>query len=246
MKVVFHADFYEVYVSDPAAEPGRMEAIVDEIEGEVEFIDAVEADYEDIARVHTEDHITGVRQQGLYSISALAAGGAVQSAEIGLDEPCFGAIRPPGHHASSDDSWGFCYFNNMAIALESLKSRKLIDTAFVLDFDMHYGDGNVNILESRGYVDILNPSSYNRDQYMAGVESALKNCNVDIIGISAGFDNHLEDWGGVLYTDDYYEMGRMVKEAAARSNGGYFAILEGGYNHKVLGTNAFSLIRGMM
>lgn len=31
MKVVFHEEFYRVYTSDPAAEPGRMEAIVAEI-----------------------------------------------------------------------------------------------------------------------------------------------------------------------------------------------------------------------
>ena len=245
MKVVFHEDFFDVYVSDPAAEPGRMEAIIDEIEGEVEFVDAVEADYEDIIRVHTEDHITGVEQEGLYSVAALAAGGAVQAAEIGLREPCFGIIRPPGHHASAGSAWGFCYFNNMSIALEYLKSKKQINSAFVLDFDMHYGDGNVNILETKDYVKILNPSSYDRDQYMSEVESRLKDCDVDIIGISAGFDNHLEDWGGVLYTEDYYEMGKMVKEAAKRSGGGYFAILEGGYNHKVIGMNALSLIRGM-
>lgn len=245
MKVVFHHDFYDVYVSDPAAEPGRMEAVVEEIEDDVEFIDAKEADIEDIRRVHSEDHITGVRQEGLYAISALAAGGAVQAAEIGLTEPCFGLIRPPGHHASSGSSWGFCYFNNMAIALEHLKAKDLIQTAFILDFDMHYGDGNVNSLENRDYVDILNPSSHDRSIYLHEVEKRLDECRVDIIGISAGFDNHVDDWGGVLLTEDYFEMGRMVKKAAEKSGGGYFAILEGGYNHDVIGKNAYALIQGM-
>ncbi len=245
MKVVFHEDFYDVYVSDPAAEPGRMEAIVDEIDGEVDFVNAKEADIEDIIRVHSEDHVTGVKQEGLYSISALAAGGAVQAAEIGLTEPSFGLIRPPGHHASVGSSWGFCYLNNMSIALEYLKSRNLIDTAFVLDFDMHYGDGNVNILENKGYVKIFNPSSYDRKIYMQEVQRELDLCNVDIIGVSAGFDNHIEDWGGVLLTEDYFEMGVMVKKASERSGGGFFAILEGGYNHDVIGKNALALIKGM-
>ncbi len=245
MKVVFHDDFYDVYVSDPASEPGRMEAIVDEIEGEVDFVTANEADYEDLLRVHSEDHITGVKQEGIYSIAALAAGGAIQSAEIGLTEPCFGLIRPPGHHASSGCSWGFCYFNNMSVALEHLHHKGLIETAFVLDFDMHYGDGNVNILEDKGYVRLLNPYSHDRDVYMQEVQKELSVCNVDIIGISAGFDNHIEDWGGLLLTQDYYDMGQMVKEAALRSGGGYFAILEGGYNHGVIGQNALALIKGM-
>jgi acetoin utilization deacetylase AcuC-like enzyme len=66
-----------------------------------------------------------------------------------------------------------------------------------------------------------------------------------MIGISAGFDYHIDDWGGLLHTDDYYDMGVMVKESARRSGGGCFALLEGGYNHAVLGKNALSLIQGM-
>lgn len=245
MKVVFHEDFYDVYTNDPAAEPGRIEAVVEAIEDYVEFVTARPADDADIARVHTEDHIISVHNEGLFHISSLAAGGAVQAAEIGLSEPCFGLIRPPGHHASAGSSWGFCYFNNMAIALESLYHQGKIETAFVLDFDMHYGDGNVSILEERGYVTLMNPSSYDREIYLDTVSRELKSCRADIIGISAGFDNHVDDWGGVLLTEDYYEMGQMVRTAADSAGGGCFAILEGGYNHNVIGRNALALIEGM-
>lgn len=245
MKVVFSDEFYDVYVSDPAAEPGRMEAVVEAIDGHVEFVQAEEALPDDIYRVHSDDHVISVEKDGLYPIAALAAGGAVQAARIGMDEPCFGLIRPPGHHASEGSCWGFCYFNNMAIAVEHLKHNGMIDSAFVLDFDMHYGDGNVNILGDKKYVDILNPDSRNRDRYLREVEERLNAVTADVFGISAGFDNHVDDWGGVLQTDDYYEMGVMVKAAAKRSGGGYFAILEGGYNHKVIGQNALALIRGM-
>jgi len=69
--------------------------------------------------------------------------------------------------------------------------------------------------------------------------------DADIIGISAGFDNHREDWGGVLSTDNYREMGRMVRNASRNSGGGCFAILEGGYNHGVLGQNVMALIEGL-
>ena len=140
MKVVFHDDFYQVYTSDPASAPGRMEAIVAEIESDVELVMAVPAGEEDIARVHDRDHIDAMRHEGLFEISALAAGGAIQTAMLGLDEPCFGLLRPPGHHASAGSAWGFCYFNNMAIAIEALKAQKKIQTAFVLDIDLHFGD----------------------------------------------------------------------------------------------------------
>jgi len=46
-------------------------------------------------------------------------------------------------------------------------------------------------------------------------------------------------------TEDYFEMGRMVREAARRNRAGSFAILEGGYNPSVLGQNALALINGL-
>ncbi|MCU0614839.1 MAG: histone deacetylase [Desulfobacterales bacterium] len=245
MKVVFHKDFYKVYTSDPASAYGRMEAIVNALDGEVEFITAEPATEEQISAVHHPQHIEYVKNQRLYEISALAAGGAIQAARIGLTEPAFGLIRPPGHHASAQSCWGFCYFNNMSIALETLKNENKISTAYVLDIDLHYGDGNVNILSKKDYVKVYNVEARDRKKYMLEVAIQMDRCNVDIIGISAGFDNHLEDWGGVLSTDDYEEIGRLVRAAADRSGGSCFAILEGGYNHKVLGYNTLALIHGM-
>ncbi len=245
MKVFFHEDFYHVYTHDPAASSGRIEAVVRAIESSVEFVDIEPASEEDIALAHSKGHIESVRAEGLYEISALAAGGAIQAAELGMSEPCFALIRPPGHHASSGSAWGFCYFNNMSIALEALKRDGKIDTAFVLDFDLHFGDGNVNILGEKDWVSIHNPSEGSRKEYLDHIELILSQLQVDIIGISAGFDNHIEDWGGLLTTEDYYTMGAMVKSTAESCKGGCFAILEGGYNHDVLGRNVDALIRGM-
>ena len=39
MKVIFHPRFYEVYTSDPAAAPGRMEPMVKALEKEFEFVE---------------------------------------------------------------------------------------------------------------------------------------------------------------------------------------------------------------
>lgn len=244
-KVVFHEDFYQVYTTDPAAEQGRMEAVVDVIGPHVEFIAAEAALEEDLRAVHSDLHVESVKNRGLYPIAALAAGGAVQTATIGLTEPAFGLIRPPGHHASSSSCWGFCYFNNMAVALNKLKRAGRIRTAYVLDIDLHYGDGTVNILGNEAWVSIHNVTAYDRKAYMDEVKEETARCQADIIGISAGFDNHERDWGGTLRTDDYREIGRLVRAAAKRSNGGCFAVLEGGYNHLVLGHNVMALIEGL-
>jgi acetoin utilization deacetylase AcuC-like enzyme len=245
MKVVFHEDFYQVYTSDPAAAAGRMEAVVQVIESQVEFIVAETASESDIAAVHTSSHVGHVRGSGLYAISALAAGGALQAATIGLIEPCFGLIRPPGHHASSGSCWGFCYFNNMAVALEKLKSTDKIQSAYVLDIDLHFGDGTVNILESKDYVTVHNVAAHTQKAYMDEIADEMERCEADIIGISAGFDNHEQDWGGTLSTDDYRHIGRMVRDSARRCGGGCFGILEGGYNHQVLGHDVMALIDGL-
>ena len=66
-----------------------------------------------------------------------------------------------------------------------------------------------------------------------------------MIATSARFDNHEADWGGLLKTEDYTFMGRLMKETAQRNKGGCFGILEGGYNHDVLGKNVLAFINGL-
>ncbi len=245
MKVVYSEDYKQVYSTDPASAAGRIEAIEIALRGKVAYLEPVPASEEDILKVHTPHHIRDVEREGVYDIAALAAGGAILAAQTALAEPCFAVIRPPGHHASAGSAWGFCYFNNMSIALEKLHREGKIKKAFVLDFDLHFGDGNVNILGGKGYVTILNPTASNRNEYLKSVETMLNQTDADMIAVSAGFDNHEQDWGGLLKTEDYKYMGTLVRETAQRNNGGCFGILEGGYNHAVLGKNVLAFIQGL-
>lgn len=245
MNVFFHPDFYEEYTIDPAAESGRMEAIVDELEGEHELVSCSPASEYDLLTSHNHLHLEQVRRLGLFEIAALAAGGAMQAAVAGMKNPSFALIRPPGHHASANSCWGFCYFNNMAVSLHHLRNQGFIESAFVLDFDLHYGDGNVNILGHEPWVEILNPESPDHDDYLDEVQRALSQTDADVIAVSAGFDHHVNDWGGLLYTSDYTTMGKWVREAALRNGGGCYGILEGGYNHNVLGKNVKALLDGL-
>jgi acetoin utilization deacetylase AcuC-like enzyme len=245
MKVYFDEAFYQVYTADPAASAGRMEAIVAALDGTASFEAVRPAAEIDLLRVHGPRHLAYVRDRGLYDIAALAAGGAILAAQTGLCEPAFALIRPPGHHASADSAWGFCYFNNMAVALARLQAEGRIRRALVLDVDLHYGDGNVNILGRQPWATIVNPEAGSAERYLDLVETALATEGIDIIGVSAGFDNHREDWGGLLATEDYETIGRLVRRAAARNRGGCFGVLEGGYNHSVLGGNVRAFLRGM-
>ncbi len=74
-----------------------------------------------------------------------------------------------------------------------------------MDIDLHFGDGTVNILENTGYVTIGNLSGAYQKRYLRKVEEILPD-DADIIGISAGFDNHEADWGGLLSTNNYREI----------------------------------------
>ncbi|MFH0787501.1 MAG: histone deacetylase family protein [Pseudomonadota bacterium] len=245
IKVIYHPDFTQVYTSDPAAESGRLEAIRAVITGQVEEVEATPATREQIALAHSPQHIEQVARRGLFDIAALAAGAAIQAARIGLKEPAFALIRPPGHHASADHSWGFCYFNNMAIALLTLHNENLINQALVLDIDLHFGDGTVNILGNEKWVRIYNPAARSREAFLTTVEQILSAIQVDLVGISAGFDYHRDDWGGLLATEDYSAIGSMVRKASSACGAGCFALLEGGYNHQVLGHNVAALLQGL-
>jgi acetoin utilization deacetylase AcuC-like enzyme len=73
----------------------------------------------------------------------------------------FCAIRPPGHHAGvfgktfkknvcdQEQTNGFCYINNVAVAAAYLKNvyRKQIKKVAIIDFDVHHGNGTQEIVQ---------------------------------------------------------------------------------------------------
>jgi len=248
MKIVYHARYTEIYTSDSAASPGRIEAILRELEGRYNFVEPEVASEEDLRQVHTKYHIESIkRDKHLYEIACLAAGGAIKAAQIAMEgEPSLGLIRPPGHHASPDHCWGFCYFNNIAVALAKLQSENSIDSALILDFDLHFGDGTNNIFAG-SKIEYFQPSGHERQRFVEEIISKFQQeKGYSILAVSAGFDRHVEDWGGQLTTDDYRTIGKLVKEAAERNcQGRRFAVLEGGYNHNVLGRNVKAFLEGL-
>lgn len=57
-------------------------------------------------------------------------------------------IRPPGHHATDQQSMGFCLFNNIALAAQTVLQRQA-GPCLIVDWDVHHGNGTQDIFYNR-------------------------------------------------------------------------------------------------
>ncbi len=252
MKIVHHDIFYQGgYGSsgDGGALEGRMKIIVEELRANrFDFVNAQPANIDDIRKSHSAELIKKAQADpNLYNMALMAAGAAIRASEIAMGQtPSFACIRPPGHHAGPTNNWGFCTFNNMAIAIRRLLDLGQIKKAFILDIDEHVGDGTMKILGGRDDCIIYNPIGNSRETLLADIEKYLKALPpVDIIGICAGFDTYHLDVGKKLHTRDYYTIAWNIKLLCRRMrHNKRFAILEGGYYLPDLGKNVAAFCQG--
>lgn len=252
--VVFHPAYLKVYSNEAAAAPGRIEAILKELQGVPDFIfvEPEPATEEDLRSVHTQAHIDSVkRNPQLYDIACLAAGGAILASEVAMaGEVSFALIRPPGHHATPDSSLGYCYFNNIAVAVTKLLDEKKIERALIVDFDFHLGNGTKTIFDDPENDDprvtYFHLEKGDSTEQLRKLEEFLRQTEgYDILAVSAGFDGGKKDWGGIFEIQDYTTIGTLLKVAAEKNSGGRrFAVLEGGYNQDVLGKNVKAFLEG--
>lgn len=100
--------------------------------------------------VHTDEHIRKIKRgstEGIYinpdtivsAKSYEAAIRAVGASMMAAESGDFAVVRPPGHHAHTSHSSGFCLFNNTAIAVQNLVNAG--KRVLIIDFDGHLGDG---------------------------------------------------------------------------------------------------------
>jgi len=121
--------------------------------------------------VHGARHVAGIRELSLggggaidpdtfvgeasYRAALHAVGGACELARAlmaGESRVGFCGLRPSGHHAEPDRAMGFCLFNNVAIAAE-LAIRELgAGRVFILDWDVHHGNGTAEAFRRRSDV----------------------------------------------------------------------------------------------
>jgi acetoin utilization deacetylase AcuC-like enzyme len=88
-------------------------------------------------------------------VALQAAGGVLNAVDAVVErraQNAFCAVRPPGHHATSDCGMGFCIFNNVAIAARYAQRRHGIRRVLIADWDVHHGNGTQDIFYADGSV----------------------------------------------------------------------------------------------
>ncbi|MEM1525453.1 MAG: histone deacetylase [Nitrososphaerales archaeon] len=240
------------------------------------FIEPKPASEEDILKAHTKEWVEMVKKGGyfdldtpggkdIYQYASLSAGGAILAAK----ERGFSLLRPPGHHAGKNGralgapTLGFCYFNNMAIAIKYLDKPALI-----LDIDGHHGNGTqeiflgdpkvkfislhrVPLYPGTGYESEDNcynfplPAGAGDELYLKTLDKALKLIDlkdIEIVGISAGFDAHKGDIASLSLTPNCYkEIGKMIRNLGKE----VFGVLEGGYIGENIAIDLHQLIQSL-
>jgi len=148
--------------------PDRLKAIYDMLDRE--FGDSVAtirpelATLEDLELVHTPGYIRRVLRTAertftylapdtpvnaeSYLSANLAVGGCIKGLQAilsGRRDTCFALVRPPGHHALSNNASGFCVFNNLGVAARHALRRQGLERILIVDWDIHHGNGIQNL-----------------------------------------------------------------------------------------------------
>ena len=92
-----------------------------------------------------------------------AACAMVRALMAGEARIAFAALRPSGHHAKRSRAMGFCLFNNIAVAAQLAIDQLGVRRVFILDWDVHHGNGTAEIFRRRD--DVLYASIHQANTY---------------------------------------------------------------------------------
>jgi acetoin utilization deacetylase AcuC-like enzyme len=146
-----------------------------------DFLAPQAATDEDVLRAHSQEYVyklkTGtlsyseiLRMEVPYSkelIEAcwLAAGGSILAGRRALEDGWSANIGGGFHHAYPDHGEGFCVIHDVAIAIRRLQFDRAIETAMVVDTDVHQGNGTAAIFGGDGTVFTLSIHQENNYPY---------------------------------------------------------------------------------
>jgi acetoin utilization deacetylase AcuC-like enzyme len=269
MKIIYDPRCLEFFQPGHPESPQRLQAAYQYLQDRYEFISPTLANEEDLLKVHSQAHIERVRKlefsdpdcphyPRICEYAALSAGAAIQAARV----QGFSLMRPPGHHASRERAAGFCYFNNIAVAVRAASQKTLI-----VDIDGHHGDGTQAIFLNDPqviYISLHSSPNYpgtglrseanchnyplpfdcGDAKYLETLDTALSDVPLNgivQIAVSAGFDTYVKDPLASLGLTSacYREIGRMITRLGKPT----FAVLEGGYHIESLGKNIDEFIQ---
>jgi acetoin utilization deacetylase AcuC-like enzyme len=78
----------------------------------------------------------------------IALSGTVLAAKLALEKGIAANTAGGTHHAFPDYGSGFCIFNDLAVTARVLQKEGLVDRVFILDLDVHQGDGTAYIFQN--------------------------------------------------------------------------------------------------
>jgi acetoin utilization deacetylase AcuC-like enzyme len=127
--------------------------------------------------------------QGLVTRTLASAGGTVGATRDALATGFGGTLAGGTHHAFRTEGSGFCVFNDVAIAIHSLRPKR----AAVIDLDVHQGDGTAHFFEhdpgvltlslhgasnfpfrkQRSSIDVELPDKTGDEEYLRALDSVL-------------------------------------------------------------------------
>jgi len=130
--------------------------------------EAPAATEDELALVHSPEHVEAVRQLcrcggGALDLDTFAGVASYEAALRSAGAACamtrallageakvgFSAGRPPGHHAERSRAMGFCLFDNVAVAAALAIAELGVERVFILDWDVHHGNGTAEIFRRR-------------------------------------------------------------------------------------------------
>jgi acetoin utilization deacetylase AcuC-like enzyme len=264
VKVVFSDKCLEYSQAGHPESPERVRTSHAYLKDKFEFVLPGEIEEADILLVHSQSLLDSVKTGRFYDADSpnypeifayarLSAGAAVTACEMALEgEAAMSLMRPPGHHVGRNFLGGFCYFNNVAIAVA--KALQQVGKVAIIDFDCHHGNGTQDIFLGKQnvlYVSLHQSPLYpgtglisegnclnsplaagtDEARYMTTFSKAIDEVNKfspDLIAVSAGFDNYKNDplAGLRLEKSTYEKIGRAIRKLGKPT----FAVLEGGYS----------------
>lgn len=155
-----------------------------------------------------------------------ATAGTVLTATLALEHGIACNTAGGSHHARYEQGAGFCVFNDVAVAVRVLQADRRVETALIIDLDVHQGDGTARIFsadrsvftaslhgeknyphpKARSDLDIALPDHTDDTAYLAALDGLLEqlmtNTNPDIVFYNAGVDPHVDDRLGRLSMSD--------------------------------------------